>query len=173
MKEFMLSNMGEVPDRIRNVIEKTKVDDMIYSPLLFRAPWDILLGDISKDNVCVVGDALHPMTPDLGQGACSSLEDAVVLARCLGKALASRSANDQHYKINPEEEEHERIKMGLGEYAKERKWRAVDLISTGYILGALSQSNSKVVNFIRDKVLSRFLFGLILKKASFDCGTLT
>ncbi|MGH3147607.1 MAG: hypothetical protein ACRDTR_17580, partial [Rubrobacter sp.] len=28
----------------------------------------------------------HPMTPNLGQGACQALEDAAVLARCLEKA---------------------------------------------------------------------------------------
>jgi 2-polyprenyl-6-methoxyphenol hydroxylase-like FAD-dependent oxidoreductase len=32
----------------------------------------------------LVGDAAHPMTPNLGQGACQAIEDAVVLARCLG-----------------------------------------------------------------------------------------
>jgi 2-polyprenyl-6-methoxyphenol hydroxylase-like FAD-dependent oxidoreductase len=28
----------------------------------------------------------HPMTPDLGQGACQALEDAAVLTRCLEQA---------------------------------------------------------------------------------------
>lgn len=32
-----------------------------------------------------MGDAAHPMTPDLGQGACQAIEDAVVLAGCLKK----------------------------------------------------------------------------------------
>ncbi len=34
----------------------------------------------------VVGDACHPMLPYMAQGAASSMEDAVVLARCLSRA---------------------------------------------------------------------------------------
>ena len=31
----------------------------------------------------LLGDAAHPLTPNLGQGACLAIEDAVVLADCL------------------------------------------------------------------------------------------
>lgn len=44
-------------------------------------------GNISKGNVCVAGDALHPMIPDIGQGASSNLEEGVVLAKCLGEVI--------------------------------------------------------------------------------------
>jgi len=51
-----------------------------------KVPQEALVtASISKGNVCVAGDALHPMTPDLGQGGCSALEDGIVLARCLGE----------------------------------------------------------------------------------------
>jgi 2-polyprenyl-6-methoxyphenol hydroxylase-like FAD-dependent oxidoreductase len=39
-----------------------------------------------RGRVTLLGDAAHPMTPNLGQGACQALEDAVVLAQCLGRA---------------------------------------------------------------------------------------
>ena len=37
----------------------------------------------SVGRVTLLGDAAHPMTPDMGQGACQAIEDAVVLADCL------------------------------------------------------------------------------------------
>ncbi|KAK3412747.1 hypothetical protein EUGRSUZ_I01445 [Eucalyptus grandis] len=131
----------------------------------FRHPWEILLGNIDKTNVCVAGDAFHPMTPDIGQGACSALEDGIVLARCLGEALRDKQGMSS-------EEEYRRIEIGLKSYAKERRWRAFKLISTAYTVGYIEQSNGKVLSFLRDRVLASFLAGLPLKMASYDCGKL-
>jgi len=36
----------------------------------------------------LLGDAAHPMTPHLGQGACQAIEDAVVLGLLLANLLA-------------------------------------------------------------------------------------
>jgi 2-polyprenyl-6-methoxyphenol hydroxylase-like FAD-dependent oxidoreductase len=44
------------------------------------------LGSYVQGRVALVGDAAHAMTPNLGQGACQALEDAVVLARCATEA---------------------------------------------------------------------------------------
>jgi 2-polyprenyl-6-methoxyphenol hydroxylase-like FAD-dependent oxidoreductase len=38
-----------------------------------------------EGRVTLLGDAAHPLTPNLGQGGCMAIEDAVVLARCLSK----------------------------------------------------------------------------------------
>lgn len=35
--------------------------------------------------VTLLGDAIHPTTPNLGQGGCLAIEDAIVLARCFQK----------------------------------------------------------------------------------------
>ena len=51
--------------------------------------------------VALLGDAAHAMTPNLGQGACQALEDAVVLARCLSGASDVPAALEayQHARI--------------------------------------------------------------------------
>ena len=40
----------------------------------------------------MIGDAIHPTTPNLGQGGCLAMEDAVVLARCFEKYGANEEA---------------------------------------------------------------------------------
>ncbi|XP_056160929.1 monooxygenase 2-like isoform X2 [Syzygium oleosum] len=166
MKQFVLGKLGKIPDKMRAVIKKTEPDNIVLSPLRFRPPWEILLGNISKTNVCIAGDAFHPMTPDIGQGGCAALEDGVVLARCLGEALREKQGMSS-------EEEYKRIEKGLQSYAKERRWRAFELISTAYMMGYIEQSNGRVLNFLRDRVLASFLAGQRLKMASYDCGKLS
>ncbi|WP_431280895.1 FAD-dependent monooxygenase [Humitalea sp. 24SJ18S-53] len=39
-----------------------------------------------EGRVALLGDACHPMSPYMAQGAAMALEDAVILARCLGEA---------------------------------------------------------------------------------------
>ena len=52
--------------------------------------WAILerepLARWSQGRVLLLGDACHPMTPYMAQGAATSIEDAAVLARCLADA---------------------------------------------------------------------------------------
>ncbi|CAL4937696.1 unnamed protein product [Urochloa decumbens] len=165
MKQFVLDKLrgSKVPEEALAVIAKSEMSDVLAAPLRFRPPLSLVTASINKGNVCVAGDALHPMTPDLGQGGCSALEDGVVLARCLGEALVGDSAAA----------ENERIDAGLREYARIRRWRSVELIATAYTIGFIQESNHAIVSFLRDKFLSGVLAGRLLKMADYDCGTLS
>lgn len=158
LKQFVLGKLGKVPDQIRAVIEDTKAEEIVRSPLGYRPPSEVLFGNISKDNVCVLGDACHPMTPDLGQGGCSALEDGIILAKCLADALLNRKNEDQYQKI----------KNGLQNYAQKRRWRAFDLISTGYMLGWIQEFDWFGMRVLREKFFSAYVSGLLLKKADID-----
>ncbi|XP_025794151.1 monooxygenase 2-like isoform X3 [Panicum hallii] len=167
MKQFVLDKLrgSKVPEEALAVIDKSEMSDVLAAPLRFRPPLSLVTASISKGNVCVAGDALHPMTPDLGQGGCSALEDGVVLARCLGEALVGKDAMGSA--------ESDRVEAGLREYARIRRWRSVELIATAYTVGFIQQSDNAIVSFLRDKFLSGVLAGRLLKMAEYDCGTLS
>ncbi len=38
-----------------------------------------------EQNACLIGDAAHATTPNMGQGACQAIEDAYVLSECMEK----------------------------------------------------------------------------------------
>ncbi|HBB98248.1 MAG TPA: hypothetical protein DC054_22920 [Blastocatellia bacterium] len=65
-------------------------------PELIRAtPASALIRNVTCDrrparkwgegSMTLLGDAIHPITPNLGQGGCLAIEDAAILARCLNK----------------------------------------------------------------------------------------
>lgn len=49
----------------------------------WRPFYNITCSSWSRGNVCIVGDAAHGMAPNLGQGACVAIVNAVVLARAV------------------------------------------------------------------------------------------
>lgn len=170
MKQFVLGKIATSPRKVLDVVERTELSRISCAELKFRLPWNLLMGNITKDNVCVAGDALHPMTPDIGQGGCSSIEDAVILARCLGEAIL-RKPNVHTGEVN-EEEEYGRIKQGLEKYGKDRRWRSFNLISTAFLVGYVQQSEGKIISFLREKWLAKYTSHAFLRLANYDCGKL-
>jgi 2-polyprenyl-6-methoxyphenol hydroxylase-like FAD-dependent oxidoreductase len=65
------------------LIEATDASAILYNDICDREPvrrW-------GEGRVTLMGDAAHPTTPHLGQGACQAIEDAVVIARRLAQLV--------------------------------------------------------------------------------------
>lgn len=67
------------PSPIPEVIEATKREAILKHEIVDRQP----VRPWGEGRVTLLGDAAHPTTPNLGQGACMAIEDALVLAQCL------------------------------------------------------------------------------------------
>jgi 2-polyprenyl-6-methoxyphenol hydroxylase-like FAD-dependent oxidoreductase len=74
---------------IETLIASTPEEEILRNDIYDRPP---LTTPWNRGRVTLLGDAAHPMTPNLGQGACQALEDAVVLARCLSGSLPPAGA---------------------------------------------------------------------------------
>lgn len=73
---------------VRELVAATAPNAVLRQDLLDLDP----LPTFVRDRVALLGDAAHAMTPDLGQGACQALEDAVVLAHRLSTAADVHTA---------------------------------------------------------------------------------
>lgn len=64
---------------IAELIASTPDDELIRTTIRDRLPVD----EWGAGLVTLLGDAAHPSTPDLGQGACQAIESAIVLGECV------------------------------------------------------------------------------------------
>ncbi|KAF4408843.1 MULTISPECIES: FAD-dependent monooxygenase [Streptomyces] len=87
--------------------------------------------------VALVGDAAHPMTPNLGQGGCQAVEDAVVLA---GLAGTARTPGE--------------LSRALAGYTDARLGRTTDVVRRSARVGRLSSWTSAPACALRTAVFA-------------------
>jgi FAD-dependent urate hydroxylase len=76
------------PRPIPEIIEATPESAILQNDVFDRRP----LRWWGHGRVTLLGDAAHAATPNLGQGACMALEDAVMFAYCLNNVRPAESA---------------------------------------------------------------------------------
>ena len=75
-------------DPITDLIDATEESAILKNGACDFAP----LPSWGRGMVTLLGDAAHPCTPNLGQGGCMALEDALVLAKCVKREPSLRTA---------------------------------------------------------------------------------
>ena len=111
---------------IEQLIEETSEAAILRNDIFDRRP----VRHWGSGRVTLLGDAAHPPTPNLGQGACQALEDALILARCLGNARESVVA--------------------LRAYEASRMKRGAGIIEQSYRFGRIGQWENPLLCSLRD-----------------------
>jgi 2-polyprenyl-6-methoxyphenol hydroxylase-like FAD-dependent oxidoreductase len=78
----LLDRFGRWHDPIETIISATPVSRILRTDISDRQP----IERWHEGRVVLLGDAAHPMTPNLGQGAGQAIEDALALDRSLAEA---------------------------------------------------------------------------------------
>ncbi len=112
------------------VVEATEESALLGNDILDRPPvrrW-------GRGRISLLGDAAHPTTPNLGQGACQALEDAVVLADSLHRKGLTEA--------------------GLRSYEEARRRRTAMITRQSWWLGKLFQLENPLAIWVRNGLSS-------------------
>ncbi|PSR93471.1 FAD-dependent urate hydroxylase [Actinidia chinensis var. chinensis] len=159
LKKQAIELVRNWPSELLKIIDHTPDDTIIRSSLVDRWLWPAVSPPASAGKVVLVGDAWHPMTPNLGQGACCALEDAVVLARKLAGAVKTGSTT---------------VEDALKSYGDERWPRIFPLTIRANVVGSLLQWDNAAVCSVRNNVIIPKVvrLGPMLEHTNFDCEPL-
>lgn len=110
---------------VGEILCHTQDEQLIWNDIVDLRPIDTY----AFDRVALAGDAAHATTPNMGQGACMAIEDAIVLANLL--------------------EKHE-VKEAFSRYEKQRMKRTHSIVNSSYQLGKVAQWENKVLTKVRN-----------------------
>lgn len=138
------------PD-ILKIISSTGENQIYQNQLLDLKPFS----GWHQGNVCLVGDAAHATTPNLGQGACQAVEDAFIIAKLFSSGKS------------PED-----IFAG---YEKLRKKKAHYIVNTSWLIGKVPHIENRTGVWLRNLIMKRIPHFLSLKQIDgvFDIQYLT
>jgi 2-polyprenyl-6-methoxyphenol hydroxylase-like FAD-dependent oxidoreductase len=110
-----------------------------------------------RGSAVLLGDAAHPTTPNLGQGACMAIEDAVVLARAIRVAETPAEA--------------------FASFRAQRRRRTARTVRMSRLWGAVGLWRSPLLEALRDAAFRRMPEAWLERGArdqyAYDPGTLT
>ena len=98
-KSKLLNIFNQWHQPIDHLLDSTPADSILQNDICDIQPFALW----TQGRVTLLGDAAHPTTPNMGQGACMAIESAYVLARSLKEDADHRSALRRY-----EGERHER-----------------------------------------------------------------
>ncbi|WP_024770957.1 FAD-dependent monooxygenase [Aquimarina macrocephali] len=93
LKNVLTTMFSGFDPLVNEVIENTPIDKIIrgdLSDLELLKKWSI-------QNICLIGDAAHSMTPDLGQGGAQAIEDAFYVSHFIKKSKSIETAYEDFY----------------------------------------------------------------------------
>ncbi|AST94230.1 2-polyprenyl-6-methoxyphenol hydroxylase [Sutcliffiella cohnii] len=146
-KKIALDHFSGWWEPVTNMIEATEESNIIVHEIFDRKP----MNTWSNGKITLLGDAAHPMLPNLGQGGAQAMEDALVLSRCL----------DDY----PNE-----VEKALKQYEEIRYGRTAKVVKGSRAMGRMMQLENPIAIFIRNQLLRNSPDSLKMKRLEWLLG---
>jgi len=125
----LLEVFKEFHTDILKIISATNKEQIILNDIIDLKPID----KWQAENVCLIGDAAHATTPNLGQGACQAIEDAYVLGKLLDEGLAIESTFKQYENL--------------------RRKKAHTIVNISWTVGKMAHIENNLGIWLRNKIM--------------------
>lgn len=130
--EFSVHDIEKYFDKynsvIKSIISSTKKEHIHTTEISDLKPTNFWY----KEKVCLIGDAAHAMTPNMGQGACQAIEDAYILSECLSK-----------YEVH----------QAFATFQKLRLSKAHQVVKASWMLGKIAHVSNPILIEIRNQLM--------------------
>ncbi|MDH5380545.1 MAG: FAD-dependent monooxygenase [Cyclobacteriaceae bacterium] len=125
---------------ILNLIKSTPAEKIIHNEI-----WDLKpIENWFSGNICLLGDAAHATTPNMGQGAAQAIESALALSLCL-------------------KESPDNTQKAFQRYQELRKEKANYITNTSWRIGKIAQTNNTVLCILRN-LISKVMPASVMEK---------
>ncbi|XP_061359378.1 monooxygenase 1-like [Gastrolobium bilobum] len=162
IRQSLVESMKGFPVDAMYMIRNCKLNLLHLADLKYRPPWNLLLNNFRKGTVTVAGDAMHATGPFIAQGGSASIEDAVVLARCVSQKMHNGKKTRRERYI---------LEEAFDQYVKERRMRILWLSLHSFLVGKKLETQSLIVKSIILAIMA-VLFRDPDEHTHYDCGTL-
>jgi 2-polyprenyl-6-methoxyphenol hydroxylase-like FAD-dependent oxidoreductase len=127
---------------VLDLIQATPLTAFVKNGVFDRPP----ITNWGDDRMTLLGDAIHAITPNLGQGGGLAIEDAAILARCFEEYVSPEHLAAE--KTSPS------IRTALLRFAALRRARAATLARYSRFYGVVGQWEGRFTVRLRDRILS-------------------
>lgn len=146
-------------DPVPEIIEATPAEAIIHGDILDRKmeAFDKRRCAWSSGRALLIGDAAHPTTPNLGQGACMAIEDGVFLAHLVSDNLRytrhTRDARLAEGRTIEGDPVALAIEWAVGLFEWYRHGRCRRIVNTSRLLGRLAHTESRPLAAVRNALM--------------------
>lgn len=149
-KEFLIKKFKDYHPVVVQVIEQSQ--DVYFSELVDIDPQKRKWLKWSVNNNLMIGDAIHPTTPNMANGACLAMEDSYLL----GELIMDRSMSNE---------------MAFTEFQKRRTKKINAIVNQSWMFGKILHQKNTAVDYLLKialKIMPNWFFNKIYSNVLVD-----
>lgn len=139
LDQSLAQTFNDLDPLVGQLIKSTPADQVIHSDLLDLQP----INTWHNNNICLIGDAAHATTPNMGQGACQAIEDAWAISQCLAE---------------------NELALAFAKFQKQRIAKATKVVNRSWQIGKIAHLENPMAIWLRNTAMRAMPKSMVTKQ---------